>query len=174
MKKKIRTIWSYDIGDLENWRDAWEDGDELDDDELRERAERLKDDYLWDERVNLNHELSTDIICIADLGLWYGRCSGYKIIGSNIKDCLYSECDYNEWYIDSNGDLRCTASHHDGTNYYVYRAFKENLSAERRDNFLNKLLSGDFTQKDLSTYTKRIGPAIAEIYGFKCPGTKIA
>lgn len=72
---------------------------------------------LYDERVNLNIQLSQPIIVIGDLGRWNGRVSGYKMIDSgNIKDCLYSDTDYTEWYVDKYGDLRADAVHHDGTN----------------------------------------------------------
>ena len=47
----------------------------------------LNHDYLEDERVNLNIQLPQPIICIADLGRWNGRFSGYKEIASgNIRD----------------------------------------------------------------------------------------
>ena len=43
---------------------------------------------------------------IGDLGRWHGRVSGYKMIDSgNIKDCLYSDTDYTEWYVDKYGDV---------------------------------------------------------------------
>ena len=36
---------------------------------------------------------------------------GYKMIDSgNIKDCLYSDTDYTEWYADKYGDLRADES----------------------------------------------------------------
>lgn len=174
MRRNVHTVWTSDIYDIESWREAFEDGDELSESELWERADELNSSYLDDERVNLNVELPTQIVCIADLGLWNGRRTGYKIIGNNIADCLYSQCDYNTWYVDSNGDFCCYATHHDGTNHYVYRAFKENLSETSIDNFLYKLISGDLKEGDISKYTKRIGPEIAKIYGFKCPGKKSA
>ena len=52
-------------------------------------------DYLSDERVNLNIQLSQPILVIADLGLWNGRRMGYKEIPSgNIRDCLSGGYDY--------------------------------------------------------------------------------
>ena len=42
--------------------------------------------------------VSRPILVIGDLGLWHGRVSGYKEIPSgNIRDCLYSDCDYSTW-----------------------------------------------------------------------------
>lgn len=118
-----------------------------------------------EQKEKLNIELESDIICIADVSYWYGRCSGYKIIGKNISDCLRfsSECN-EEWYIDNFGDLRGTLTHSfEGTSYYLYRAFKKNLSAKQIENFTNRILEGRFTQKDISTYTERIGPYIKNI-----------
>lgn len=65
------------------------------------------------------------------MGLWYGRRMGYKEIESgNIRDCLYSGQDdvYSTWYVDKLGDLRCDAVHHDGTNHYLYRTYKDGVS----------------------------------------------
>ena len=54
---------------------------------------------------------------------------GYKDIPSgNIRDCLYADTDYTEWYVDKYGDLRADATHHDGTNHYLYRVFKDGVS----------------------------------------------
>lgn len=113
-------------------------------------------------KEKLNIELESDIICIADIGLWYGRCSGYKIIGKNISDCLRLSSDCNEeWYVDNFGDLRGTLTHSfEGTSYYLYRVFKKNLSLKQIENFKNKIIENNFTQKDISTYTERIGPYI--------------
>ena len=126
--------------------------------------------YYSELKEKLNIELESDIICIADVSYWYGRCSGYKIIGKNISDCLKlsSECN-EEWYIDILGDLRGKLTHSfEGTSYYLYRAFKKNLSAKQIENFKNKILEGSLTQKDISTYTERIGPYIKNIMTSRC------
>ena len=83
-------------------------------------------DYLDDKRINLNIQISQPILVIADLGRWNGRFSGYKEIASgNIRDCLYSDTDMTEWFVDHRGDLRADAIHHDGTNHYLYRVYKD-------------------------------------------------
>ena len=89
-------------------------------------------DYLSDERVNLNVQLSQPIIVIGDIGRWNGRVAGYKMIESgNIKDCLYSDTDYTEWYVDKYGDLRADAVHHDGTNH-IYTVYSKTVLPIRR------------------------------------------
>ena len=66
----------------------------------------INNDYLGDERMNLNIQLDRPILVIGDLGLWNGRRSGYKEIESgNIRDCLYADTDYSTWYVDRLGDL---------------------------------------------------------------------
>ena len=45
------------------------------------------------------------LIAIADVGRWNGRFSGYKEI-KQLCTVMYSSCDYERVYVDSNGDLR--------------------------------------------------------------------
>ena len=125
---------------------------------------------LYDERVNLNIQLSQPIIVIGDLGRWNGRVSGYKMIDSgNIKDCLYSDTDYTEWYVDKYGDLRADAVHHDGTNHYLYRVFKDGVTDTQIENLQDKIYNGKATRADITRVTKRLGDDIAGVYGFPIP-----
>ena len=114
-------IWSDISLDLDDWRESLEElYPGYSDDELYDIMVKSNAENLYDERVNLNIQLSQPIIVIGDLGRWNGRVSGYKMIDSgNIKDCLYSDTDYTEWYVDKYGDLRADAVHHDGTNHYL-------------------------------------------------------
>ena len=112
-------IWSNENLDLDDWRDdlleQYPDADEY---ELYRLMDETNGEYLNDERVNLNIQLSQPILVIADLGLWNGRRQGYKEIPSgNIRDCLYSQYDYTTWYVDDKGDFRCRDIQHDGTNH---------------------------------------------------------
>ena len=136
-------IWSNLSLDVDDWREAYKefleanelDADPNDENGLYEYMVETNDEYLTDERLNLNVRLSQPIIVIGDLGLWNGRRSGYKMIDSgNIKDCLFSDTDYTEWYVDKYGDLRADAVHHDGTNHYLYRAFKDGVSDTLKEN----------------------------------------
>lgn len=94
-------IWSDISLDLDDWRESLEElYPGYSDDELYDIMVKSNAENLYDERVNLNIQLSQPIIVIGDLGRWNGRVSGYKMIDSgNIKDCLYSDTDYNEWYL---------------------------------------------------------------------------
>lgn len=127
---------------------------------------------LWfdDERANLSSvEDSGELIAIADVGRWNGRFSGYKKI-KDLPDVLYSSCDYERVYVDSNGDLRKEESHHDGNNSILYRYFKDELTDEQKDNFLDKIYNGECTQKDITRYTRKAGVGIAKMFGWKVRG----
>lgn len=118
--------------------------------------------FMQDTLDNLDYELKNNIIVIADLGLWDRRVkTAYKWIGSNLKNILYSDCDYIKIYI-KNNNIRSTQIHHDGTNYLLFRELKDN---KYRDILENKLYNGSITSKDISRYTKSLVPYIKEIYG---------
>ena len=139
-------IWSDISLDLDDWRES-----------LEELYPGYSDDELYD-------------IIIGDLGRWNGRVSGYKMIDSgNIKDCLYSDTDYNEWYVDKYGDLRADAVHHDGTNHYLYRVFKDGVTDTQIENLQDKIYNGKATRADITRVTKRLGDDIAGVYGFPIP-----
>lgn len=173
MSEDRHVIWSnYDL-DYEDWRaDLEEDYPDLSEDERIALMYEINGDYLDDERVNLNVQLSRPILVIGDLGLWYGRRMGYKEIDSgNIRDCLYSGRDdtYSTWYVDRLGDLYCDAIHHDGTNHYLYRAYKDGVSESQIELLKEKLYRGIATRADITRITRRLGDDIAKVYGFSIP-----
>ena len=168
-----RIVWSDLNLDVDDWREAYAEavGDDDPDDEyaIYQYMVELNGLYLDDERMNLDIEVSQPIIAIADLGLWNGRFSGYKELKSNnIKDCLngFDSCEYHEWYVDDQGDLRCTAVHHDGRNYILYRAYRDGLTSTEIYDFLDKIYNGRVTQEDIEKYTCRLGDKIAKVYGW--------
>lgn len=174
MKDGDHRIWSDADLNLDDWRDdlieQYPPGISMSEDELYQRMVATNRDYLEDERVNLDIRLSQPILVIADLGFWNGRCSGYKEIQSgNIRDCLSSDCDFNTWYVDKYGDLRCDAYHHDGTNHYLYRVYKDNVSEEKRNNLTAKIRKGTFTRADVTRLTRRLGDEIGAVYGWSFP-----
>lgn len=161
-------IWSDIDLDLEDWKaDLTEQYPDLSEDELIQRMYEINADYLTDERANLNIQLAQPIIVIGDIGRWNGRVSGYKVIESgNIKDCLYSETDYTEWYVDKYGDLRADAVHHDGTNHYLYRVYKDTATESQIEGLKDKIYYGTATRADITRVTRRLGDEIAAVYGF--------
>lgn len=171
-------IWSDVSLDPDDWRDGYKDfleaneldGDPNNEDELYQWMVETNADYLDDERMNLNIQLSQPIIVVGDLGLWHGRVMGYRMIDSgNIKDCLFSDTDMTEWYVDKYGDLRADAIHHDGTNHYLYRVFKDGVSETQIENLQEKVYCGRATRADITRLTKRLGDDIAKVYGWNIP-----
>jgi len=164
-------IWSDINLDYEDWRDDLEaEHPEMSEDQRMSLMYEINGEYLGDERMNLDIQLPREIIVIADLGLWNGRVTGYKMVNSgNIKDCLYSDCDYNEWYVDRNGDLRCDAHHHDGTNHYLYRAIKPYATDEQVSRLQHRIFDRQATRADITRVTERLGDKIGAVYEWDFP-----
>lgn len=171
--KKL-VVWSNEDLDLDDWReDLLADHPDYSEDELYRLMCETNDEYLNDERMNLDIVLKQPILVIADLGLWNGRKSGYKELKSgNIKDCLYTSCDYATWYVNSDGDFCCDAIHHDGTNHYLYRTYRSGVTEWQKAALTVKLYNGAATWEDIDRVTRRIGPEICKVYGWKCPRRK--
>ena len=170
MKKHI--IWTNRDLKLEDWKDMFDElevcfDEETSEDEKWDMVYQWNNEYLDDERVNLNVDVHAGIIAIADLGLWNGRRSGYKEMGTKISNCLSGTCgDYVTWYVDELGDLKCEDCHHDGTNYYTYRAWKDGVSLAQMENLEWKIYNGKATRRDITRLTRKLGPYIAEAYGW--------
>ena len=167
-------IWSNRDLDYEDWRKELEE--EFPDRTETERISlmyAINNDYLEDDRINLDIKLDNPIIVIADIGRWNGRFSGYREIESgNISDCLYTDMDYATWYVDKNGDFRCDAIHHDGTNHYLYRTYKDGVTESQKDRLKEKIYNGTLTRADITRITRRLGDEIAKVYGFDIPKQK--
>lgn len=169
MKKYI--IWqNYDFN-LDDWEDYFLEYPDIKKEEDKYTLiEELNYYFLQDEKINLYKKLDGDIIVLADIGLWDGRRRGYKELHSNnIADCLQFEkdCEYAEWYVDQYGNFKSTQSHHDGTHYLLYRAWKKDVTDEQKENVLDGLYNGTISQRTIRRYTEGIGRYIAAIYGWK-------
>lgn len=171
---KKHTIWSNHDLHIDDWRDGYAehleinglDLDPNDEDAIYDWMQDMNDQYLDDERSNLDIQLSRPILVIADLGRWNGRFCGYKEIESgNIKDCLTSDTDLTTWFIDDTGDLRCDAFHHDGMNHYLYRAYRDDAADEQIESLKEKIYEGKATQADIDAVTRRLGDDIGKVYG---------
>ena len=166
MQKRI--IWSNMDVDVNAWKADYKefletDNVECDDSELWAWIHDTLELYLQDERENLNVQTDGRILVIADLGLWNGRKQGYKILNGNVANILSDDADYIEWYSDGY-NIKATASHHDGTNYYEYRVIREDKNV---DNLLDAIYNGEeINRKKLNYYTKSLHSVVAEIYGW--------
>lgn len=171
MENGDHLIWTNKELDYEDWKsDLEEQYPELSEEERIQMMYETNNDYLDDERHNLDIQLAAPIIVIANLGRWNGRFLSYKEIESgNIKDCLNTDTDYATWFVDKKGDLRCEAIHHDGTDYYLYRTYRKGVSERQIEMLKDKILDGSVTEKDINRVTKRLGDSIAKVYGWRLP-----
>lgn len=166
-----RVIWSNIDLNFDDWKnDLKEEYPGLSESEYYEKMTELNDMYLDDERANLDIDCE-DIICIGDIGRWNGRVSGYKVLENcKFSDFLKTECEYAEWFVDRDGELRSREIHHDGTNYILYRVFKEDASYDDRNDLIEKIYEGKATQKEIDRFTEKIGIKLGElIYGWDFP-----
>lgn len=171
MTNNDHLIWSNHDLDFEEWKE-WIQTEypNLNPSEQIQMMYELNDEYLADERINLDIQLSRPILVIGDLGLWNGRKMGYKEIPSgNIRDCLYSDTDYSTWFVNKKGDMRCDVVHHDGTNHYLYRVYKDSVTDAQIDRLKQKIYDGVATPADIRKVTMRIGDEVAKVYGFELP-----
>lgn len=143
--------------------------DSISEDSVYNECYFMEQTWFEDEQDELKRVSEGPVIAIADLGRWNGRFSGYKEV-NNLADILYTECDYERVYVDSNGDLRKEETHHDGSNSILYRYWKEGLTDVQKDNFLDKIYDGKCTQKDITRYTRKAGLGIANAYGWTVRG----
>lgn len=131
------------------------------------------EEWLEDEKCNLNKETGGYIIAFADLGFWDGRRRGCKMIGSNVADILrsYYGGDVCEWYADRY-NVRARASHHDGTHFLCFRYCDSREQAER---VFAKIVAGQIkTEADFMRSTKSLRPFVASVYGWRLYGRQAA
>ena len=171
---KHTTIWkSYGMYDLKELEKFEKDVKELLEEDAVENIteEKITDEVYFqidkcfeDEKCILNKELNGRILCIASMGLWNGRRSGYKILGNNLNEVLTCGigCDEKEVYCDGRNIL-AKGYHHDGSNSVEFREIREDRNIE---NLLDKIYSGqEVTRKEINYYTRSLRPYIKQIYG---------
>ena len=174
MKKQI--IWTSDYENIEAIaKDEMayhkeELGEELTEDEAFDRAYELNNDYLDNERCNLDKEVNGYIIAMAfrssaRYGVWGGHGSkGYKLCGSNVSCILTTRSDDAEWYGDGY-NIRGEFFDHDGNDSVIYRVAKSEYDAER---IAEKIYNGDIvTEEQFRKATKSLYPYVAKAYGWK-------
>lgn len=145
---------------------------EVNDININELSDYEKDNIINDEivhwyefeKMTLDYELDNDILAIADLGLWNGRTSGYKILSDNLNNILNVNGDVIEVYAE-NGNIRAKATHHDGTNYILFRKIREDRDI---DKLLDRIYEGKPVSPSLlNYYTESLYPQVGEIYGWE-------
>lgn len=164
-------VWSDMDLDLDDWRDDLQaEYPELDENGLYAKMLELNSDYLDDERSNLKQSIGGSLLIIADLGLWNGRHSGYRVIqDATLADALDYRYDSAEWYVTRDGEFCGNQAHHDGTNCYIYRRFRDDADDDARDELLAKIYDGTAMQKDIDRMTEKLGNRVARVYGWELP-----
>ena len=171
---KHTTIWkSYGMYSLKEMEQAEQDAREhlkendFEDWETTDVSDTIYEEIdMWfeDEQSNLYRQLDGRILAIADMGLWNGRRTGYKILGNNLNEVLTCGigCDEKEIYCDGRNVL-ATGYHHDGRNNVEFREIREDRNI---DNLLNKLYNNEeVTRKEINYYTKSLRPYVKQVYG---------
>lgn len=161
---QVREILADDYNDWQR-----EEGEEerkpadFSDDEVYERIYELIECEL-DTVKNyvLDKPLPNNIVQIADAGRWYGRFTGYNVLGDNLNNILDGmHHDIQSVYADRYNVCGRDA-HHDATNYYTFRVLKEGIDV---DEFKRKLKWGTYKKSTIMRMTRSLRPYIKEIYG---------
>jgi len=128
-------------------------------------AATAENDDFWfeDEKMNLDENLPNGqvIIAYASLGLWDGRHVGGRIVGNRIANILRQSYD-NKWFCDRY-NVRCNQSHHDGTNYILYRIVPDIDTAER---IMRRCIDEKWDEAKFRKNTRSLRPYVAKIYGW--------
>lgn len=124
-----------------------------------------------DDLDNLQWELKrkpteNTIIALVDMGLWDGRHNGYKLF-DNAEDIVDLVGDYDNYeiYRDTDGNVKMTLSHHDGTHYVTFREFKSHITDSQMNDFISTLLRGKLNNYTIGRYTKSINEYVEGITG---------
>ena len=140
---------------------------ELSETEIEQWAYDSINNWLDDERTNLDIELPSEIVIIANLGLWNGRRVGIKTTRhTNIKDILCHQLNsmseikiYCDRY-----NLKADEYHHDGTNHYTYRMVRENRDI---GGLVDRICRGDkITPQIINYYTESLVDRVNKVYGW--------
>ena len=97
--------------------------------------------------------------------MWNGRKQGYQILGDNIARILQSKQYDAEWYGDGY-DIRGRMSHHDGTNYVLYRVAENRADAEK---IAAKIYNYEIDENGFRQFTRSLHPYVAcLLYTSRC------
>lgn len=145
--------------------------------ELNKERENIDNNDVWEYIYNdieysyneglrdLNVDTEGEIIAIASMGLWNGRCSGYAILDkNNLKEILYcGNKDFNHLYYDGFNVYK-KASHHDGTNHIMFREVRPDVDIEK---LCDKIYNNEpISKATLNKYTRSLRRYVKQIYGW--------
>lgn len=142
-----------------------EEPESIDNDDVWDRIYNEIDWTFDDEFNNLDIKTENDIIAIANMGLWYGKRTGYKLLSRrNLNEimCCGGE-DYNHLYYDGFNVYK-EAIHHDGTNYIMFREVRPDVNIEKLCDIIynNEVIN----RATLNRYTRSLRRYVKRIYGW--------
>ena len=155
------TIWTSDVYDEDYFAELRENYPDLSEDEIWSIAIDGNNETLDEIRANLSDVIfPNQIIIIGNIGRWNGPVNGYKILDGKLSDCFQSfvHGDSELTFTFKDKDLHATEIHHDGRNYYRFRAFRDNMTEQQKQNFIHRVCSGVVTEHDIAYYTKTVMP----------------
>ena len=168
MVSKRFLIWDEHI-DPEKWTDFLQEdkemnpfsyeglsGRELEAEEWQ-RIQEMNEQYLEDERCNLDKVIGRAVIELCKFQYWNGiEENAFLISSGNMKDIFRRHCRASmcRWYSDGN-NICCDESHHDGTNHYIYKVIPESYTGE---------CSTDVSLKTLLRHARSMAPYVANVY----------
>lgn len=178
MDARKHIIWTSEVN-VDAWKDDLQaEHPEMDENEIANLAYELNGEYLNDERLNCaGIRFPNGVFIVADLGLWHGRRTGilpeHKVAAIHeVSDCFRSFCDGQSEltiYVDEKGDLRADEAHHDGTNHYIFRAYRPDVSDTQKENLEDLAYTQKDYEKTMKRLTYRLGDLIGDVYGWTFP-----
>lgn len=124
----------------EDLKEAWKDeafGTEYEN--FEDIPESVKCDFMeLNDRDNFDAEITNlssieipslrKVLVLADLGLWNGRRSAYKIATCDTYADVLRLASYEPNYYVEDNEFKCDDSHHDGTNHLIFRLIHSELA----------------------------------------------
>jgi hypothetical protein len=167
MKTKENNIWTNNA--YPEWREDMIKYDGASEEDVTpEEYYEYVDMCLDDEKANLDVDLDKVVVCLIDLGLWNGRYRAAMVCRERNVNSIFDfmaasrSCDYFDFYCDRY-NVRSRASHHDGTNFALFRLCESVEQAERvTDQWVHEKASEEKIRKR----TRSLRPYVARVYGW--------
>ena len=126
-------------------------------------------DMIYEDEYNhnLNVEINSKLIAIANIGRWNGRRCGYKELSYNLNSIFecWESCDYIKLYSE-HGNIKGIGAHHDGTNYVTFRKLIDNITDSQLELLENAIYeNAGNVENYIKRYTRSIYKDVKKIYG---------
>lgn len=128
-------------------------------------------DVFYNEtQIQLAGLCERDIVAVSQIVQNNGNQLSFREYeGGDISMCLSIEGDRTEWYVDRDGEFRCTQLSCDKSEEILYRQFKAGTSVEDKEKLFDTIRRGDMDMNELNRVTEKIGHIIGAVYGWEFP-----